>query len=148
LVWIRGGVFGNAMQHAGISLNAVLILFCGAMALRYALVRRFDAHRRWALRLFLVVSGAWFIRVGSMLWMILNGSAGGFDPEMFQGPILNYLSFAQYLLPLAVLQIYLLTRDRAGASGKFAMAGGLLVLTVAMAIGIAGATAQLWLPRM
>jgi hypothetical protein len=148
LVWIRGGVFGNAMQHAGISLNAVLILFCGAMALRYALLRRFDVHRRWALRLFLVVSGAWFIRVGAMCWMILNGSPGGFDPVMFQGPILDYLSFAHYLLPLAVLEIYLRTQDRARAAGKFAMAGGLLVLTVAMGIGIFGAAVRLWLPRM
>ncbi len=148
LVWIRGGVFGNVVQHVGISLNAVLILFCGAMALRYALARKFVVHRRWALRLFLAVSGAWFIRVGSMLWMIVTGSSGGFDPVMFQGPVLNFMSFTQYLVPLAVLELYLRTKDRAGAPGKFAMAGGLLVLTIAMGVGIFGATMRLWLPRM
>ena len=148
LVWIRGGVFGNVVQHAGISLNAVLILLCGAMALRYALARRFDVHRRWALRLFLAVSGAWFIRVGSMLWVILNGSSAGFDPAMFQGPVLSFLAFTQYLVPLAVLELYLRTKDRAGAPGKFAMAGGLVVLTVAMGVGIIGATMRLWLPHM
>jgi len=148
LVWIRGGVFGNLVQHAGISLNAVLIVFCAAMALRYALARKFGVHRRWALRLFLVVSGAWFIRVGSMLWMILDNNAGGFDPKMFQGPFLNYLSFAQYLLPLAVLELYLRTRDRAGATGKVAMAAGLFALTIAMGVGIFGATMRLWLPHI
>ena len=148
LVWIRGGVFGNFAQHVGISLNAVLIMLCGVTALRYALARRFELHRRWALRLFLVVSGAWFIRVGSMLWMILNGHSVAFDPVLFQGPFLNFLAFAQYLLPLAVLELYLRTRDRVGAAGKFAMAAGLLVLTVAMGVGILGATMRLWLPHM
>jgi hypothetical protein len=148
LVWIRGGVFGNVVQHVGISVNAILILFCAAMALRSALARKFSVHRRWALRLFLVVSGAWFIRVGSMLWMILNQSSAGFDPKMFQGPFLNFLSFAQYLLPLAVLELYLRTQDRAGAAGKFAMAAALFVLTIAMSVGILGATMRLWLPLL
>ena len=148
LVWIRGGVFGNVVQHVGISLNAVLIMLCAAMALRYALARRFGVHRRWALRLFLVVGGAWFIRVGSMFWMILNGSPGGFDPVTFQGPFLNFLSFAQYLVPLAVLEMYLRTKDRAGAPGKFAMAAGLALLTIAMGVGIFGATTRLWLPHV
>jgi hypothetical protein len=148
LVWIRGGVFGNTVQHAGISLNAVLILVCGAMALRYALARKFDVHRRWALRLFLAVSGAWFIRVGSMLWVIVTGSSGGFDPAMFQGPVLSFVAFTQYLVPLAVLELYLRTKDRAGAPGKFAMAGGLVALTIAMGVGIFGATVRLWLPHM
>lgn len=118
------------------------------MALRYALARRFDVHRRWALRLFLAVSGAWFIRVGSMLWMILNRSSGGFDSATFQGPFLNFLSFTQYLVPLAVLELYLRTQDRAGAPGKFAMVGSLLVLTIAMGVGVFGATVHLWLPHM
>ena len=148
LVWIRGGVFGNMAQHVGISLNAVLILFCAAMALRSALARTFSVHRVWALRLFLVVSGAWFIRVGSMLWMILNNRPPGFDPVTFQGPLLNYLSFAQYLLPLAVLEMYLRTRDRAGAPGKLAMAAGLSILTIAMGVGILGAAMRLWLPYL
>jgi len=148
LVWIRGGVFGNVVQHFGISLNAVLIMFCAAMALRTALARRFDLHRRWALRLFLVVSGAWFIRVGSMLWMILNRNPAAFDPRTFQGPFLNFLAFAQYLLPLAILELYLRTQDLAGAPGKFAMAAGLLVLTIAMGVGIFGATLRLWLPHI
>jgi hypothetical protein len=148
LVWIRSGIFGNVVQHIGISLNAVLIMFCAAMALRYALTREFGVHRRWALRLFLVVSGAWFIRVGSMLWLIVYQIPAGFDPKVFQGPFLNFLSFAQYLLPLAVLELYLRTQDRAGAPGRFAMAAGLFVLTIATGIGIFGATTRLWLPHI
>jgi len=146
LMWIRGGTAGGAVLHAGASLNAVLIMFCAAMALRYALARKFDVHRRWALRLFLVVSGFWFFRVGLMLWIILNKGPVGFNPETLQGPFLDFLSFAGFL-PLAVLEIYLRVRDRTGAPGKFAMAASLLVLTVAMGIGIFGATTEMWLPR-
>jgi hypothetical protein len=63
----------------------------------------------------------------------------------FQGPFLNFLSFAQDFLPLAVLELYLRTQDRAGALGKFAMAAALLVLTIAMGVGVIGATLRLWL---
>ena len=148
LVWIRGGAAGDAVQHAGVSLNAVLIMVCAAMALRSALARKFDVHRRWALRLFLVVSGVWFFRVGLMFWIIVNRGPAGFDPKTFQGPFLSFLSFAQYLLPLAVLEVYLRTKVGGGTSGKFAMAGGLLVLTLAMGVGIFGAAMGMWLPRI
>ena len=51
-------------------------------------------------------------------------------------------------LPLAVLEIYLRTQDRAGAPGRLAMATGLLVLTIAMGIGIFAAFMGMWLPRI
>ena len=148
LIWIRGGSVGDVIQHVGISVDAVLIMFCAAMALRHALAHNFGVHRRWALRLFLVVSGVWFFRVGLMFWLIVQQGPAGFNPKTFQGPFLSLLSFAGYLLPLAVLEIYLRVKDRSGAPGKFAMAAGLLVLTIAMGIGIFGATMGMWLPRI
>jgi hypothetical protein len=66
----------------------------------------------------------------------------------FQGPFLDFLSFTQYLLPLAVLELYLRAQDRAGASGKSAMVTGLLVLTAAMGVGVFGATVGMWLSRI
>lgn len=148
LVWIRGGAAGDVVQHVAVSLNAVLIMLCAAMALRHALAREFGVHRRWALRLFLVVSGVWFFRVGLMLWLLVNRGPAGFDPKTFTGPFLNFLSFADYLLPLAVLELYLRTKERAGAPGRFAMAATLVVLTLAMGVGIFGATMGMWLPRL
>ncbi|PWF47582.1 DUF2306 domain-containing protein [Massilia glaciei] len=147
MVWFRGAA-GDLMQHLGISFNALLVVVCGAMALRHALARKFALHRRWALRLFLVVSGVWFFRVGLMFWIVVNGGPAGFDPETFRGPFLSFLSFAQTLLPLAVLELYLRAQDRAGAGGKIAMAAGLLALTLAMGVGIGVATMGLWLPHI
>jgi hypothetical protein len=148
MVWVRGGTSGDVVQHLGISLLAVLIVLCAAMALRYALARKFDVHRRWALRLFLMVSGGWFFRVGLFLWLILNRGPAGFDPKTFQGPFLSFLSFAQCLVPLAVLEIYLRTKHRGGALGRIVTAAGLFVLTIAMSVGIFGATMGIWLPHI
>jgi len=138
----------DVTQHVALGINALLIMLCAALAWRYAVARDLDAHRRWALRLFLVVSGAWFLRVGLMFWVFLNGTAEAFDPRTFQGPVLSFLSFSQYLVPLAVLELYLHAQDRAGAFGRVAMAAGLFVMTVAMGVGIVSATMFMWLPRL
>jgi uncharacterized membrane protein len=147
MVWFRGTA-GDFAQHVGISLDAVLIMILAALAVRYAIARDFTTHRRWALRLFIVVSGVWFFRVGMMLWLVINRGPAGFNPDTFTGPFLTFWSFANYLLPLAILELYLRTTIRSSASARFAMATGLFVLTVAMGIGIVVATKVMWLPRL
>jgi tetratricopeptide (TPR) repeat protein len=147
MMWFRGTV-GDVSQHLGQSLDAVLILLCAAMALRYALARDFKTHRRWALRLFMVVSASLFIRAGLFLSLLLNRGPLGFNPATFSGPFLTFLSFAQYLVPLAVLEIYLRTQDRAGAAGRFAMAAGLFAITLAMGAGIVAAGMGMFLPTI
>jgi hypothetical protein len=52
------------------------------------------------------------------------------------------------ILPLVILEIYLRIQNRTPAPGKFAMAAGLLILTIAMGIGIFGAALGMWLPRI
>jgi len=146
-LWSRGTV-GDLSQHIASSLNAVLIVLCAVMALRYAIARKFSIHRRWALRLFLVVSGVWFFRVGLMLWIALNKGPVGFNMKTFTGPVLTIWAFGKYLLPLAVLELYLRARDRAGAPARIAMAVALVVLTLGMGVGIAVFSIVWWLPHM
>lgn len=143
-----GRAVGNFGQHLAISVNAVLILACATMALRHAIARDFATHRRWALRLFLVVSGVWFFRVGLMFWIAVNGGPAGFDPETFEGPALVFIGVCQYLLPLALLECYLRVRAQGGVAARYAMTASLLVLTLAMAAGIAVAAKVLWLPHI
>lgn len=147
MVWTRGTV-GDMTQHIGISVDAVLIIVFATLALRFAIVRNIRKHRRWALRLFMVASAVWFYRVGLMGWLFANGGPVGIDMETFTGPFLNFLTFGQYLVPLAVLELYFAAQDRAGATGKYVMAGGLAVVTLVMAFGIFAATMGMWLPRM
>jgi tetratricopeptide (TPR) repeat protein len=147
MMWFRGTV-GDLPQHLGQSLDAILIMLCSAMALRYALARDFKTHRRWALRLFMVVSASLFIRTGVFLSFVLNHGPFGFNQTTFSGPFLTFMSFAQYLVPLAILEIYLRTQDRAGAPGRFAMAAGLFALTVVMGAGIIAITMASFLPNI
>ncbi|HEY6306971.1 MAG TPA: DUF2306 domain-containing protein [Candidatus Angelobacter sp.] len=147
MTWIRSSV-GDLPQHLGSSLMAVLIMLCAAMALRYALARDFKTHRPWALRLYIVVSASLFIRATFFLAIVLNRGPFGFDPVTLSGPFLTFMTFAQYLVPLAVLEIYLRVQGRGGAPGRFAMAAGLFVLTVALGAGIFVVTMGIWLPQI
>jgi len=108
------------------------------MALRYAMARDFKTHRRWALRLFLVANAAWFYRIAFVLSLLLFKGPFGFDPVTFTGPFPIIMSFAQYLFPLAILEIYLRAQDRPGALRRMATAGILFVLTLAMGVSSRG----------
>lgn len=142
------GTVGSAWQQAGTALNGAVILGCAAMAWRHARARRTAVHRRWALRLFIAVSGVWFFRVGLMAWLLLNRAPVGFDPETFTGPVLVALAYAQFLLPLAVLElVFRAQAPGAGARLQAATAALVGVLTLLTAIGIAGATAMMWWPH-
>jgi hypothetical protein len=147
LMWARGTV-GDLPQHLGTSLMAALILVFAVMALRYAMARDFKTHRRWALRLYLTVSASLFIRAGIFLSLLLNRGAFGFDPATFTGPFLTFISFAQYLIPLAVLEIYLYVQEHPSAGRRFAMAIMLFLLTLGMGAGIFGATVGAFLPNI
>jgi hypothetical protein len=138
---------GDVTQHVVSVLGAVLIMFCAGMALRYAMARDFTTHRRWALRLFLVASASWFIRLGFTLTLILFGPIG-FDQTTFSGPLLTFWTFAQYLLPLGALELYLRAQDRPGALRRVVTAGVLFVLTLAMGAGIAAVTIGSWVPNV
>jgi len=147
LLMFRGTV-GDIWQHLGSAGNAVLIMVCAVMALRYAMARDFRTHRRWALRLYLVVSASLFIRAGIFLSGLLNHGPWGFDPITFTGPFLTFISFAQYLVPLGVLELYFRARERPGAALRMGVAALLFVLTIAMGAGIFGVAVAAWIPQI
>lgn len=146
IAFTRGAVAGNYMA-VGNTLNAALLMICAVLALRFALRRRFDLHRRWALRAFVLMLGVFFYRLGMMLWFVANGGPVG-HTKTFDGPFDIFLAFAHVLLPLAILELYRLARDRGGAAAKFAMAAGMAVLALATAAGGLFAIVGLWLPRL
>lgn len=143
--WVRGSV-GGFIQQLGISFDAILVIVFAGLTLRYAIVRNIKVHRRWALRLFMVVNAVWFFRVGLMLWLIIFRAPVGFNPETFEGPFLNFLGVADYLIPLAILELYFFAQTKAEAKGRMFIAISLIILTLAMAVGIFGAIMGLWLP--
>jgi len=140
-------IVGDITQHTISVLGALLIIFCAALALRYAMARDFTTHRRWALRLFLVASASWFFRLGFFLTLVVFGPVG-FDPTTFSGPLLTFWSLAQYLLPLGVLELYFFAQGHPGVARRMATAGVLFVLTLTMAAGVAAVSMANWVPRV
>lgn len=148
MIWIRGAV-GDLPQHIASTLEALLILSFATLALRNAMARKFAAHRRWALRLFMVVSGVWFFRLGMFLWIVINHGPAGFDDATFTGPFLTIWGFGEFLLPLAILELYLRAeKSGAGAALRVATAGIVVLVTLMMIAGTFAVATAGWLPAV
>lgn len=120
LTWIRGSHISLSSAVA-VTINGLLILVFGTLALRTALVRRFKEHRRWALRTFMVVSGVWFFRVLMMAWAIMGrgtfGLAGDVqlvvDQSLNSAAISSHLRFSSYIFARNVLTPKAFEREQA-----------------------------------
>jgi len=133
LVWLRGEP-PTTLREASTSINGALILAFAALA--FGAIRRRDvaAHRRWAMRLYLVSNAQWFLRVGLFAFFALSGplGLGANERELF----MHLWTFGCYLVPLAVLECYLRADARGGAAVRRATAALLVGLTALMAVGI------------
>lgn len=145
------GLFLNAHRGAGgfdpaaITLNAALIYACAAIALGFAMARKIDSHRRWALRTFMVVGGVWFLRVGMAAFFMAAMTVAP-DWKRHARRVFEMWSYGSYLVPLALLQLYFWAQDSGSRAAKLFMALLLVLATLVMAAGAAGAAAGMWLP--
>lgn len=141
LEWVRGAAFrsGGAglVEAAGITLNAVLILAFAGLAWRAVRAKRIAEHQRWATRLFLVVNGVWFMRIGVAAWIALTP----FGAQSF----FVFWSFGAYLVPLAIYDLYL-RAQKGAAPAQFAMAASIVALTLIMGAGEVSAFLRFWRP--
>ena len=145
LVNTRGA---GAFNTVSIQINAALIMLCAAMTLRSVLARRIDAHYRWALRTFLLVSGVWFLRVGyTFVGILFQGDPPGVS-ENLNGPTDIALAYLSFFLPIAVLQLYFIAKDRGGNASKWAMTGVLALAAAVTGVGVAGLIMFAWLPKI
>lgn len=146
LIWGYLDADDTLLGSAPLTLNALLIIGFAWMTLKNAMARRIDVHRRWALRLFLAMSGVWFLRVGIMIWIMAMGTEG--LGERLEGPVGTFLKFACYLLPLMTLELYFAARRQSSSAPKWAMAGVIAALTLLMGGGIGMAALVFWLPHI
>lgn len=145
LTWTRPAASGLSNDVA-ISINGAIILVCAGFTLRHALARRIDVHMRWATRLFLAVSGVWFLRIMVSGWIGVNQGPLWLGDRL-DGPAGVALGFASYLLPLTVYEIYWRVRDHGGAMARLAMASSLIVIAAATAGGVVMAAVIMWAPH-
>jgi uncharacterized membrane protein len=144
MIWVRGSR-ANFTAGLATSIDAVLIIGFALLAWRAVRRREIAIHRRWALRTYIVANGVWFQRVGIFGWMVFHQAALGMTKH-FDGWFDLSWAFGCYLLPLAVLELYLRVKDTAGPRGRYVMAGSILLLTVLMGFGIYCAYMFVWRP--
>ena len=146
LVWWRG-TYLNLVSAWAVSINGVLIIAFGALAWRTVRARDFAAHRRWALRTFLVANGVWFQRLGYFSWfMVMQGPVG--VGKKMDGPFDIFIGFGCYLLPLAVLELYLRAKESASATLRIFAGITISAFTSLMMVGIVAHVVLIWLPLM
>jgi Predicted membrane protein (DUF2306) len=140
----------RTFQSINISIQAITIIIFAISAYKTARKRDFINHKIWAIRLFLVVSGVWFFRVGLMGWILIMGSPVGIDMKAFDGPFLWFLSFFVYTLPIQLIVFEMILYAQKAKNKGFTIFTTITVFlfTIIMSIGIAGATMGLWLPRI
>ncbi|MGD9982220.1 MAG: DUF2306 domain-containing protein [Hyphomonadaceae bacterium] len=130
MVWVRDGAAEAGVDDIIISGNAAIILLFGALAWRAGMERNIASHRRWALRMFMVTNGVFWLRLGFSAWIILTQS----QPNALTFYLFTALS---YLLPLALLEVYLWAKQ-GGAAAKLTGAAVVFASTAYLALGLFG----------
>ena len=154
LVVVFAGLYMNATRgaHGGIvlalgnGLNALLIGGFSFMAWRTAIQKDFVAHKKWAIRAFLMVSGVWFFRVGYGLWILLTGFTAIGVNESLTGPFDRFLGFGHSLVPLVLVELYFLAKASDRLQVKRLASISMYVLTFLLAAGIVMVSMVFWLP--
>jgi len=142
LTWFRPlPSISSIYQQVAISIEALLIIGFAAMALRFALARNIGRHRKWALRLFIVGSGVWFLRIGYMVWFFISRIMG-IQWELF----FDVWSYESFILPLLLLELFFLTEKNPRFQGPVSIL--ILLFSMVMGLGVFLATRYMWLPRI
>lgn len=146
LTWARPLASGLT-NNLSITLNGVLILLFAGIAVRHAMARRIDIHRRWATRLFLAVSGVWFLRIMISGWIMVHQAPLWLGANL-EGPMGVTFGFASFLVPLAVYELYLRAGDGESSLAKLTMAALVTALAALTAFGGFAAAMIMWLPHI
>ena len=144
LIWVRGTA-GDTKAHIMTTINGILIIITAIMTMKKAISRNIDQHQKWAIRLFISMSGVYFFRVFLNFWLILSHGKG-IDFESFTGPAIDAVNVASYILPLLVLEFCFRAYDAENKSLKLMSFGLVLSLIFVFLIGVFGAFTFMWWP--
>lgn len=148
-IWLAvvRGTYLSVVSAVAILVNGLLILLFAGLAWRSAVQRRFERHRIWAMRTFMVVSGVWFLRVGLMGWVLVNQGPVGMTDDM-SGPADVVLVFGSYLIPLTLLELYFAASRRENIGLKAFAAAVVFLAAAYTAAGVFGTVAFMWGPYL
>lgn len=146
-VWLTvvRGTYLSPISAVAILIDGLLILMFAGLAWRHAIKRRFEQHRKWAMRTFMVVSGVWFLRIGLMGWVIVNQGPAGLTDDL-SGPIDSIMTFGSFLIPLTLLELYFAAQRSSGGALKILAALVVVAAATYTALGVIGTVAFMWGP--
>ena len=144
LTWIRGAstTFVGAIA---ITINALLIMFTAIKTWNAAKSKKFGAHRKWAMRVFLLANGVWFFRIGFMAWILIN-QGQKWSTNNLDGPFDYFWAFANYLIPLAILEVYFKIAEANNIRAKRTFAFSMIILCLLTVGGILATYFFMWQP--
>jgi hypothetical protein len=146
LVWVRG-TYLNLVGAWAVTINGILIIVCGVLAWRKVREKDFASHRRWALRTFVVANGVWFQRLGYFTWFLVLQAPVGVTKRM-DGAFDLVWAFGCYLLPFAVMELYLRAKQSTNRQLKLIAGGVLFGFSSLMLVGIVALAMIFWLPLL
>lgn len=137
-----------SIASLGVTLNGLLILISIGFAWYYAINKQFSHHLRWATHAFILVNGVWAFRLVLMGWYLVNQGPNG-NTNNVDGPMDIVLSFACYLLPMAIVELlWWSNRQPKNALRANIVAVSVLFGTVVTLIGVIAALMFIWMPSI
>lgn len=141
---IRGTVGGPPMS-IGFALYGALMVLSAFQTVRYAIARKIDRHRAWAIRLFALAIGSWLYRMEYGFWAIIAGGAG--HTNDFQGWFDVIMDFFFYIPNVLVAEAFIRAgRPRAGAAKRWLASGTLLLAAGYLALATWFFSLHIWAP--
>ncbi|MDM7861546.1 DUF2306 domain-containing protein [Alteromonas sp. ASW11-36] len=145
LTWLRGTRLSD-IGAIGISINGVLIVVAIYYAWRFAVEKKFAQHMRFAVHAFFLVNAVWTLRLFLMGWFLTTQGYG--NNRTMDGPSDIAISFACYLLPMFLAELYFWAKQQSSAKRQWVVFGAMTLGCVITVIGVVAASMILWLPRI
>jgi hypothetical protein len=141
------GTIGGTVMDVGFSLYGVLTIVCAVETYRMARVRRLEAHRAWALRLFALAIGSWLYRMDYGFWLLLSDGVG--HTQDFRGPFDLLMAFFFYVPNLLVAEAFIRAhRSEASSTLRLTAAAVLALATGFLLLGTYFFTQFFWGPAI
>lgn len=146
LTWGRGTRLSD-IGAIGITVSGILVPVFAVLVWRFAVKRDFAQHRRFAVHAFIVINAVWTLRLYLMAWYLLTRGGYGNNATM-DGPADLAISFACYLLPMAVAEMAFLAEKKRRANWTLSAAILVSVASLITLVGVGAATMMMWIPRI
>ncbi|WP_026375286.1 DUF2306 domain-containing protein [Aestuariibacter salexigens] len=131
----------------GVTLNGLLIPVFVYFAWRTAVYKKFAEHRRYAVHAFILINGVWSVRLYLMAWFMLNQGPLG-NTRQIDGPADIAISFASYLLPMAIAELVFRAEKARSSKMILAAAVGVTCMALLTMLGVFAASSMMWIPRI